>query len=53
VKDINLNYENSKVVKFVSLRRMILEDDEPAHVHNPRKIKRKHGGVVVSELEIK
>lgn len=53
MKDINLNCENSNVVNFVSLRRMILEDDELAHVHNPRKNKRKHGGVVVSDLEIK
>jgi len=30
---------------------MILEDDTPLHVQNPRKIKRKHGGVVVSEPE--
>jgi hypothetical protein len=53
VKDINLICENSKVMNFVSLTKMILEGDEPAHAHNPRKIKRKHGGVVVSELEIK
>jgi hypothetical protein len=53
VKDITLNYENSKVVNFTSLRRMILEDDTPVHVHNPKKIKRKHGGVVVSEPETK
>ena len=31
---------------------MILEDDTPLHVHNPRKIKGKHGGVV-SEPEEK
>ena len=30
---------------------MILEDDTPLHVHNPGKIKRKRGGVVVSEPE--
>jgi hypothetical protein len=51
VKGINLNYENSKVVNFTALRHMILEDDTPLHVHNPKKIKRKHGGVVVSEAE--
>ena len=51
VKGITLNYENSKVVNFTSLRRMILEDNTPVHVHNPKKIKRKHGGVVVSEPE--
>jgi hypothetical protein len=32
---------------------MILNDNTPLHVHNPRKIKRKHGGVVVSEPETK
>ena len=32
---------------------MLLEDDTPLHVHNPRKIKRNHGGVVVLEPEIK
>jgi hypothetical protein len=32
---------------------VILEDDSPVHVHNPKKIKRKHGGVVVSEPETK
>ena len=49
VKGITLNYENSKVVNFTSLRRMILEDNTPVHVHNPKKIKRKNGGAVVSE----
>ena len=32
---------------------MILEDDTPLHVHNPKKIKRKHCGVVFSEPETK
>ena len=32
---------------------MILEDDTPLHVNNPRKIRRKHGGVVVSEPDKK
>jgi hypothetical protein len=32
---------------------MILEDATALHVHNPKKIKRKHGGVVVSEAETK
>jgi hypothetical protein len=50
---ITLNYENSKVINFTSLRQMILKDDTPLHVHNPKKIKRKHGGVVVSEPETK
>jgi hypothetical protein len=53
VKGITLYYENSKVVNFTALRHMILEDDTPLHVHNPKKIKRKHGGVVVSEAETK
>ena len=35
------------------MRNMILEDITPLHVHNPRKIKREHGGVVVSEREKK
>ena len=48
-----MNYDNSRVVNFTSLRNMILEDNSPLYVHNPRKIKRKHGGVVVSEPERK
>jgi len=32
---------------------MILEDAPPVHVHNSKKIKRKHGGIVASELETK
>ena len=53
VKGITLNYENSKVVNFTTLRDMILKDTTPVHVYNPKKIKRKHGGVVVSEPETK
>ena len=53
VKGVTLNYENSKVVNFTTLRDMILENAPPVHVHNPRKIKRKHGGVVGSEHETK
>ena len=53
VKGITLNYDNSRVVNFTYLRNMILEDNSPLYVHNPRKIKRKHGGVVVSEPERK
>jgi len=52
VKGITLHYENSKVLKFTSLRNIILLDDKPLHVNKPRKIKRKHGGVV-SEPEKK
>jgi len=53
VNGITLNYDNSKVVNFATLRVKILENAPPVHVHNPRKIKRKHGGVIVSELETK
>jgi len=53
VKGITLNYENSKVVNFTTLRDMILENAATMHVHNPKKIKRKQGGVVVSEVETK
>ena len=52
VMGITLKYQHSKVVKFTSLRNMILEDAPPVHVHNAKKIKRKHGGVV-SEPETK
>jgi len=52
VKGISLKYENSKVVNFTTLRGKILKDTTPVHVHNPKKIKRKHGGVV-SEPETK
>ena len=47
VKGITLHYENSKVVNFTTLRDMILENAAPVHVHNPKKMKRKEGGVVV------
>ena len=53
VKGITLNYEYSKVVNFTTLRDMILENAIPVHVLNPNKIKRKQGGVVVSEKETK
>jgi hypothetical protein len=42
-----------KVVNITSLKDMILEDTPPVHVHNPKNIKRKHGGIVVSEPETK
>ena len=42
-KGITLNYESSKAVNFSALRRMILEDDTPPHVHNRKKIKIKDG----------
>ena len=52
VTDITLNYANSKVVNFATLRDMILENLAPMHVHIPLNIKRKHGGLVVLEPEI-
>jgi hypothetical protein len=48
---MTLNYENSKVVNFTVVRNMILEDAPPVHIYNPRKIKRNHCRVVVSEPE--
>ena len=53
VKGINLSFENSKVVNFTTFMDMILENTPPVSVHNPRKIKWKHGRVVVSEHETK
>jgi len=53
VKRITLIYGNSNVVNFTPLRDIILENAPPIHVHNPRKLERKHGGVVVSEHETK
>ena len=53
MKDIILTYNNSEVVNFTSLRNIIHEDDTPLHVHNPKKIRMKHCGVVVSEPETK
>jgi len=52
-KGITFNNENSKVENFAALKDTILTDTPPVHVYNPRKIKRKHGGVVVSEAETK
>ena len=37
VKGITLNYENSRVLNFTSLRNMVLEDNSPLYVHNPRE----------------
>ena len=53
MKGISLNYENSKVLNFAALRDIILENTPTVHVHNARKITRKHGGVLVSEQETK
>jgi hypothetical protein len=53
VKVITLYYENSKVVNFTTLKNMIHENAPPVHVHNPKKIKRKHGCIVVTEPESK
>ena len=48
-----MNYENSKVVNFTTLRDVVLKDTAPMHVHYPKKIKRKHVGFVISEPETK
>jgi len=53
VTGITLTYENSKVVKFTTLRNMIREGASPVHIHNPRNIKRKHFVVVASKPETK
>ena len=53
MKGITLNYNNSEVVNFTSLRNIIVEDDTPLLVHNSNKIERKDCGVVVSEPEKK
>jgi len=53
LKGITFYYENLKIINFTSLRDMILEDASPLHVHDPKKIKRKHGGIVVSQPETK
>jgi hypothetical protein len=53
VQGITLNYEKSNVINFTSFRNMILEDNTPLHVNNPKTIKRKLCGVVVSEPEMK
>jgi hypothetical protein len=53
MKGITLNDENSTVVNFTAFRHMILEDDTPLHIHNPKKIRRKNGGEDVSEAETK
>jgi hypothetical protein len=53
VKGISLKYENSKVVNFTSLRNLILEGLPPVHIHNAKKIKRKHCRLVESEPETK
>jgi len=47
-----MNCENSTFVNFINLKNMIL-DAVYTYVHSPRKIKRKHGSVVVSEPEKK
>jgi len=40
-----LNYENSMVVNFTTFKKMILDDETHVHVHNPKKIERKHVGI--------
>jgi len=46
-----LKYENLKVVNFTTLWDMILLNAPTVHLNNPRKIRLKYVGVVVSELE--
>jgi hypothetical protein len=53
VKGLIVNYENSKVINFTSIRIRILEVDPRLHVKNPKKIKRKHSDILVSEPESK
>ena len=49
MKSITLKYENSKVVNFTALKSTILVVSKPQDVQNPKKVRRKHGGVEVSE----
>ena len=53
VKGITWNYENSKVLNFITFWDIIFKDATPVQVHNPLKITRKQGGVMVSEPETK
>jgi hypothetical protein len=53
VKGITLNYNSSKVVNFAALKSMITENSNPVYVRTPKKIKRKHGCIVVSASERK
>jgi hypothetical protein len=53
VKVITLYYENSKVVNFHTIKSMIHEITRPVHEHNPKKIKRKQGCIVVTRQESK
>jgi hypothetical protein len=50
-KGIIQNDTNSRTIIFTSLHHMILKDSTAVHMHNPKKIKRKHGSVFVSESE--
>jgi hypothetical protein len=50
---MTLNYKNSKIVNFTSLRNMMQENAPLVHVHNPKKIIRKQCGIVVTEPETK
>jgi hypothetical protein len=53
VKGITLNYDTSKVVNFDTLKTTIHENAPPVHVHNPKKIKRKHVCDVVTDPKSK
>ena len=33
------------VVNFTTFKKMILDDETHVHVHNPKKIERKHVGI--------
>lgn len=47
VKGISLNYRNSEVVNFETLKRMILTDPTPVYTHDPHKIqKTKEFGII-------
>ena len=48
-----MNYETSKVLNFTALKNMTLEYAPPVRIHNPLKMKRKDGGIVVSETVTK
>jgi len=51
ISKCKVNYKNSKILNFTALISMILEYNMPLHVHNAKKIKKKHGGVVMTEPE--
>jgi len=48
-----MDYEYSMAVNFTTLKKMILVDETQVHVHNPKKIERKHVGIVCLNLRQK